>query len=130
MKTVMLCLCLICSFTTGAVSNDDDTILVTVFLKHDQSKNLGEIKEILSANDFYAHFPPKGTQVVSWHVMMGIGQVITLKIRPEQVPAVNLAIERFGWKAYRSEFYLTYDLYPVVKPEIEKAQGTRASSTH
>jgi hypothetical protein len=30
--------------------------------------------------------------VVSWYVMMGIGQVVTLKLAADQLRAVNLAI--------------------------------------
>src|SRR5262249_11926844 len=53
------------------------SILLTVFLRHDQSKTLGEINERLKLNGYFQKFPPAGIDVVSWYVMMGIGQVVT-----------------------------------------------------
>ena len=103
-------------------ANTNEAISITVFLKHDQSKNLFEIKKLLKESNFYKHFPPEGVEVESWKVMMGIGQVVTLRVPPNKLAAVNLAVERYGWKAYTSEFYPTYDLYPHVKKEIEKAR--------
>ena len=50
-----------------------DAILLTVFLKHDQSKNLTEIQQLQEEQGFWKAFPPEGTTVVSWYVMMGIG---------------------------------------------------------
>jgi hypothetical protein len=50
-----------------------DAILLTVFLKHDQSKTLGEIQTQLKKHGFYQQFPPSGVEVISWYVMMGIG---------------------------------------------------------
>ena len=52
-----------------------DNVLITVFLKHQQDKNLGEINAKLDEGEFWADFPPDGVEVVSWYVMMGIGQV-------------------------------------------------------
>ena len=98
---------------------DPDSILLTVFLKHDQSKTLGEIKEILAESKFHDVFPPEGTHVISWYVMMGIGHVVTLEVPPKRLRDVNLAIERSGWKAYRTEFYPTYDLYPVLQDSLK-----------
>ena len=54
-------------------------MLLTVFLKHRQSMNLAEINQKLEATGFWQKFPPEGVEVVSWYVMMGIGQVVTLK---------------------------------------------------
>ena len=53
-------------------------MLLTIFLKHHQSMNLGEINRKLEETGFWKKFPPEGTEVVSWYVMMGIGQVVTL----------------------------------------------------
>lgn len=41
--------------------------------------------------------------------MMSIGQVVTLRVLPDKLRLVNLAIERGAWEAFRSEFYPTYD---------------------
>ncbi len=85
------------------------TVMLTVFLKHDQSKTLGEIRKHLEATGFFQKFPPAGAEVVSWYVMMGIGQVVTLRFPAEKLRDVNLAIEQSAWGAYRTEFYPTYD---------------------
>ncbi len=45
--------------------------------------------------------------------MMGIGQVVTLRVPADQLRAVNLAIEQNAWGAYRTEFYPTYDYKPI-----------------
>src|ERR1700693_4546745 len=55
----------------------DGTFLLTIFLKHDQSKPLPKINEQLKEQGFYKAFPPPGVQVVSWNVMVGIGQAVT-----------------------------------------------------
>ncbi|HTN53204.1 MAG TPA: hypothetical protein VML50_12420 [Anaeromyxobacter sp.] len=86
-----------------------DAILLTIFLRHDQSRPLGELEAQLDKNGWFTSFPPAGTEVVSWYVMMGIGQVVTLRVPPGQLRAVNLAVERGAWGAYRTEFYPTYD---------------------
>jgi hypothetical protein len=90
-------------------------MMLTIFLKHDQSKTLDEIEEHLKKTGFKDKFPPPDTEVVSWYVMMGIGQVITLRFPAEKLRDVNLAIEHGAWGAYRTEFYPTYDYLPVWK---------------
>jgi len=90
-------------------------MMLTIFLKHDQSKTLDEIEEHLKQTGFKEKFPPPDTEVVSWYVMMGIGQVITLRFPAEKLRDVNLAIEHVAWGAYRTEFYPTYDYLPVWK---------------
>ena len=87
--------------------------LLTIFLKHDQSKPLAEINLELEANDYFKKFPPPGIEIVSWYVMMGIGQVVTLRVPPERLREVNRAIEESAWGAFRTEFYPTYDFKPV-----------------
>jgi hypothetical protein len=104
-------------------TNSDGKIMLTIFLKHDQSKNLGEIDERLKGTGFWASFPPEGTEVVSWYVMMGIGQVVTLRFSPDKLRSVNLAIEKFGWGAFSTEFYPTYDFTEVYKKKRKEAGG-------
>ncbi len=91
----------------------DGEMLLTVMLKHQQDKNLGEINARLDETGFWAKFPPEGVEVVSWYVMMGIGQVVTLKLPADKLRAVNLAIEQNAWGAFDTEFYATYDFRPV-----------------
>jgi hypothetical protein len=91
----------------------DDRILLTVFLKHDQSKNLSEIQGTLGEREWWARFPPEGIEVASWYVVMGIGQVVTLKVPPARLAEVNVEIERSAWGVFRTEFFPTYDFVPV-----------------
>lgn len=111
------------SFTAVAETKVDkqpkDAILLTIFLKHDQSKNIKEIKSIMEEQGFFEKFPPEGVAVVSWYVMMGIGQVVTLEVPAHKLREVNLAIESSAWKAFSTEFYPTYNLYPVLKDKLK-----------
>jgi hypothetical protein len=50
-----------------------------------------------------------GIDVVSWYVMMGIGQVVTLKVPPNRLREVNRVLEQTAWGGFRNEFYPTYD---------------------
>lgn len=103
-----------------------DAILLTVVLRHDQSKTVDEIQKLQESQGFYKAFPPAGTSVVSWNVVMGIGQVVTLEVPASKLRDVNLAIERTAWKAFRTEFYPTYDLYPIVRDKLaNKSRVTR-----
>ena len=103
----------------------DDTILLTIFLKHDQSKNLDQIQEIQKQQGFYRQFPPTGTQIVSWHVVMGIGQIVTLRVPASKLRDVNVSLEKTAWGAFKTEYYPTYDLYPVIKDQL--SNNTRSA---
>jgi hypothetical protein len=92
---------------------DQGAILLTIFLRHDQSKTLPQIQQHLKETGFDSSFPPAGIEIVSWYVMMGIGQVVTLRVPPARLREVNRVIEEKGWGAYRTEFYATYDYLPV-----------------
>jgi len=92
---------------------NDNEILLTVFLRHQKDKNLAEINAKLDAAGFWKQFPPEGIEVVSWYVMMGIGQVATLRVPANRLREVNLAIEKSAWGAFDTEFYPTYDFRAV-----------------
>jgi hypothetical protein len=102
---------------TAQAQEATGSILLTVFLRHDQSKTLGEINERLKLNGYYQKFPPAGIDVVSWYVMMGIGQVVTLRVPAERLREVNRALEETAWGAYRTEFYPTYDYKAVAQQQ-------------
>jgi hypothetical protein len=87
----------------------DGTFLLTIFLKHDESKTLPQINQQLKEQGYFKQFPPPGVEVVSWYVMMGIGQVVTLRVPADRLREVNRAIESTAWGGYRTEFYPTYD---------------------
>ncbi|WNC91802.1 hypothetical protein RI103_26250 [Paraburkholderia sp. FT54] len=94
---------------TSAAAAPDDTFLLTIFLRHDESRPLPKINDQLRAQGFFKTFPPPGIEVVSWYVMMGIGQVVTLRVPASRLREVNRAIETTAWGGYRTEFYPTYD---------------------
>jgi len=96
-----------------AEPTEKKAFLLTIFLRHDQSKTLDQINEHLKQTGFREHFPPEGVEIVSWYVMMGIGQVVTLRVPPEKLRDVNRVIEQRAWGAYRTEFYPTYDYRPI-----------------
>ena len=95
-----------------------NAILLTAFIKHDQSLNLTEIQKLQEEQGFWKAFPPQGTAVVSWDVLMGIGQVRTLQLPAGKLGDVNITLEKTAWKAFRTEFYPTYDLYPIIKDKL------------
>ncbi|HEY0525032.1 MAG TPA: hypothetical protein VGD08_16680 [Stellaceae bacterium] len=106
----------------AADSADRGTFLLTIFLKHDQSKPLDAINEQLRVQGYYKQFPPPGVEIVSWYVMMGIGQVVTLRVPAERLREVNRVVEQTAWGPYRTEFYPTYDYKPVAEAERAKAK--------
>ncbi len=54
------------------------TLMLTVVLRHDQSRNLEQLQGRLDDADWWHGFPPEGCEVVSWVVAMGLGQIVTL----------------------------------------------------
>jgi uncharacterized protein with GYD domain len=90
-----------------------ETLLLTVFLKHDQSQHLDQLQATLAERQWWDRFPPAGVEVVSWYVVMGIGQIVTLRLPPDKLAAVNVEIERSAWGVFTTEFYPAYDFMPV-----------------
>lgn len=105
----------------NAAPTADNAVLLTVFFKHDQSRPLSELNAQLDKQGFRKAFPPAGVEVVSWYVMMGIGQVVTLRLPASRLREVNRIIEDTAWGPYRTEFYPTYDYKPVGMAEHDKA---------
>jgi hypothetical protein len=100
----------------------DNAIMLTIFFKHDQSRPLSELNAQLEKQGFYKAFPPPGVEVVSWYVMMGIGQVVTLRLPASRLREVNRVLESTAWGSYRTEFYPTYDYKAVGIEHHDKAQ--------
>jgi hypothetical protein len=90
-----------------------DNVLLTVFLRHDQSNNLDAIQTRLKAAEWWDRFPPEGVKIVSWTVAMGFGQIVTLDVPPALLPMVNVELERSAWGVFSTECYPTYDFVPV-----------------
>ena len=97
--------------TSPATPNN--AVLLTVILRHDQSRPVGELNAQSKKQGFYAQFPPEGIEVVSWTVAMGMGQIITLRLPASRLREVNRVFETTAWGAYRTEFYPTYDFKDV-----------------
>ena len=54
-----------------------------------------------------------------WYVMMGIGQVATLRFPAKHLREVNRVLEVTAWGGYRTAFYPTY-VYKVIAEEQRK----------
>jgi len=106
----------------AATPTADNAMMLTIFLKHDESRPLGELNAQLDRQGFYKAFPPEGIEVVSWYIMMGVGQVVTLRLPASRLREVNRIVETSAWGAYRTEFYPTYDYKPTGIANHEKAK--------
>jgi hypothetical protein len=104
-------------FSAGSLvaqgAGNDGKIMLTVILRHDQSKTLDEIDDHLAQTGFIKNFPPDGVEIVSYQIAMGIGHIITLRLPPEKLREVNVAFEKGVWGAFRTEFYPTYDYLQI-----------------
>src|SRR4030081_37121 len=108
--------------TENAAPTADNAVLLTIFLKHDQSRPLSELNAQLERQGYYKAFPPPGIEVVSWYIMMGIGQVVTLRLPASRLREINRILENTAWGSYRTEFYPTYDYKATGIAQHEKAQ--------
>ena len=108
----------------------DDTMLLTVSLRHDQSQILEQLQGRLDDADWWHGFPPEGCDIVSWVVAMGIGQIVTLRLPAHRLPAVNVELERRAWGTFTTDFHPTYDFLPVrerlTRESDERRRGSAA----
>ena len=111
--------------TTAAALPGMDSVLVTVILKHQQDKNLPEIRRILESQGFWDVFPPQDVRVVSWTLAMGLGHIITLQVPAGAIRRLNLALENGAWGAFDTEIYLTYDYQSVWQDYIERREEAK-----
>jgi hypothetical protein len=107
--------------SSGAAAPDEETMLLTVFLRHDQAQDLVQQREKLDAVDWWNGFPPEGCEVVSWVVAMGVGQIVTLRLPPRLLQAVNVELERRAWGVFQTDFYPTYDFAETRKRLVREA---------
>lgn len=127
MKTVGLIIIFLMSIQYAKAQEEtkNDSIMITVMLKHHQDKNIDELIEIREKNGFTENFPPASAKVISWYVMMGIGQVVTVRIPASELRALNISVERSVWGAFSTEFYPTYDLYPTILENKAKLKAIK-----
>lgn len=110
---------------TPAAPKEADSVMVTIILKHQQGKNLPEIRRILEAQGFWSIFPPEDARVVSWTLAMGLGHIVTLMVPAGDVRRLNLALENGAWGAFDTEIYLTYDYRGVWKDYVERREDAK-----
>jgi hypothetical protein len=101
----------------------DDEVLLTIVLKHDQSNDLEDIQSKLKAKEWWSRFPLSGTEVLSWVVAMGLGQVVVLRTPARLLPAINLELERSAWGVFTTECYVSYDFLPVRERIIDRVKA-------
>jgi hypothetical protein len=106
----------------NAAPTADTAVMLTVFLKHDQSRPLSELNAQLQRQGYYKAFPPDGVEAVSWYVMMEVGQVVTLRLPASRLRELNRILENTDWGSYRTEFYPSYDYKAIGIAAHEKAQ--------
>lgn len=53
-------------------------------------------------------------------ILMGIGQVVTVKILTSKLCDLNLTIDNSSRGAFNTEFYPTYDYMPIWKEKMSK----------
>ena len=104
-----------------------EEILLTVFLRHDQSQRLEEFQAKLDERDWWGRFPPEGVEIVSWNVVMGVGQILTLRLPPSRLQAVNVELERSAWGVFRTETYPSYDFIGVRERLAREAKARNAT---
>ena len=134
MKWILLCWFLFVPFALKAQEANDGKIMLTVILRYDETKTLDEIDDHLAKTGFIKNFPPEGVEIVSYHIVMGVGHIITLRLPPGKLREVNVAFEKGVWGAFRTEFYPTYDYLkifndlkqnaPAPEPETTPARST------
>ncbi len=92
---------------------NENKVMLTVLLHHDQSKTLEEIMTHLKKTGFYRDFPPEGSEVVSWVVAMSFGFIITFRVEADKVRNLNRFMEQKAWGAFRYEVFPSYDFVPI-----------------
>ncbi|WP_065119654.1 hypothetical protein [Chryseobacterium cucumeris] len=98
----------------------NDSVMVTVILRHMQENPVDSIQARVMKQKFYQKLNKSHTRIVSWNVVMGIGQIITLRFKPEYTREVNQVFESGAWGGFKTEFYPSYDFLPVYPVMSEK----------
>lgn len=98
----------------------NDSVMMTVILRHMQENPVDSIQARVMKQKFYQKLNKSHTRIVSWNVVMGIGQIITLRFKPEYTREVNQVFESGAWGGFKTEFYPSYDFLPVYPVMLEK----------
>src|SRR5882724_11778705 len=91
-------------FSTGSLvaqdAGNDGKIMLTVILRHDQSKTLDEIDDHLAQTGFIQDFLPDCFEIVSYRMVMGIVLFFNQRPPTEKLREVNVAFEKGAWGAF------------------------------
>jgi hypothetical protein len=129
MKRILPLLLMVSALTLhGQEPGADGKIMLTVILRHDQSKTVDEINDHLEKTGFRKNFPPQGVEIVSYNIVMGVGHIITLRLPPDKLRETNLAFEHGVWGGFRTEFYPTYD-YLKVFNDLKQKDASSGTAT-
>lgn len=104
----------------------NDSVTLTVILRHLQENPVDTIQGRIMKQKFYEKLSQSHAKVLSWNVVMGIGQIITLRFRPQYIREINQVFESGAWGGFKTEFYPTYDFMPVYPQMIEKEKKINA----
>jgi len=94
---------------------DSSSVMVTIFLRPNQDMSVTEIQQQMLENGFWKIFPPEGTEVISWYAVMGLGQIITVRVPAFKLSEFNDALSGAAWGAFTTEVYPAFDYMPVFK---------------
>ncbi|WP_211229781.1 hypothetical protein [Olivibacter sitiensis] len=120
----------ICSFAqeqSGIPYAANDSVMVTVVLRHLQENPVDSIQMRIMKQGFYEKISQSHARILSWNVVMGIGQIITLRFKPEYTREVNQVFESGAWGGFRTEFYPSYDFMPIYPVMLEKEKKINSS---
>lgn len=109
--------------------DEGEKFLLTIFLRHDQSQHLEQFQTKLDQRDWWGRFPPDGVEIISWYVVMGIGQIVTLRLAPSRLAAVNVELERSAWGVFRTEAYPSYDFVKLRERLARESKARRDGGT-
>ncbi|WP_202980632.1 hypothetical protein [Chryseobacterium viscerum] len=98
----------------------NDSVMVTTILRHLQENPVDSIQARVMKQKFYQKLNKSHARIVSWNVVMGIGQIITLRFKPEYTREVNQVFESGAWGGFKTEFYPSYDFLPIYPVMLEK----------
>jgi|GEM_PF-533436 len=128
MKKVLLFLIYItCNQLASAQDKEDfyivnDSMMMTIILRHQQQNPVDSIQNHVMKQHFYEKLNQSHARILSWNVVMGIGQIITLRLTANYIREVNQVFESGAWGGFTTEFYPTYDFLPIYPRMLQKEE--------
>lgn len=104
---------------------ENDSLMLTVVLRHQQQNPVDSIQGRVMKQKFYQKLNESHARIVSWNVVMGIGQIITLRFKPEYTREVNQVFESGAWGGFSTEFYPSYDFLPIYPKMLSKEKSLK-----